>query len=163
MEQVNYQASDETPSLLILNDDCLIAILTFLRLDDYVNLAKTCWRLLCVAQGYKKYRHISSDDVSYTVEEFSNILSVIGEHVESTNIASKYGAFHKTIAENCPNLKRVQLINPNRGSLPFRNLKELTVLYDVRITTDDWINFFKNNPGIENLECIKGTETFCTY
>lgn len=143
----------------MLNDDCLGDILKFLQLEDFINLAETCSRLIFVAQQYKKFRNIAvrkywkTNGSPNTEKEFSNILSVIGEHVSSINIYP--GNVTKTIIDNCSNLSSVMLEGPSSKELSFQNLKELKVMCYASFT-GDWRKCFENNPGIENLE-------YCDY
>lgn len=160
MEQKN-QISSENPSLLILNDDCIGAIFKFLQLNDHVNLAETCSRVFFVGQEFsKKYKNIQvycADRGSYiTEQEFSNSLSMIGEHVVSVCVSHRQFRILETIADSCSNLRSLNLCYT--GSMmrqfPFRCLKELQIWADVYLSTDNWMNCFTNNPGIENLQCV---------
>lgn len=162
MEQVTHETFHEKLSLLRLNDDCLRDIIKFLGLDDYVNLAVTCSRLLCVARQNKKFKNIAvtryGNGSPNTMEEFSHILSVIGIHVASVDIRRGNNfSILKTIADNCTNLTSVELfgnycIPLDDTPIPFRNLKELIVRGCIYLTRHHWRNCFTNNPGIENLE-----------
>lgn len=158
------QSSSENPSILMLNDDCLSHIFKLIPLEDYVNLAETCSRLLRIGQNFlRKYKNIEvikwndgREDGSSGIskQDFSNILSVIGDHVTSVHIYPVSFDILKRLAECCSNLSIVKLGDYRgllRGPLPFRNLKELEVWGDFYLSIDDWKNCFANNPGIENL------------
>lgn len=157
MEQ-KPEVDSENPSLSILNEDCIRNIFKFLQLKDFLNLAKTCWRLLCVAGQYKKFKNINvvqCDSSPNTEKQFSNVLSVIGEHVVSVNVYPENFELLQIIADNCSNLSSVYLngkIFTPQATLPFRNLKKLEMNHNVSYSSSDWKTCFANNPGIEVFE-----------
>lgn len=78
------------PSLLLLNDHCLIRIFKCLELLDLVNLSKTCVRFKNIATFNHRFEIVTVNDISdcdyperYPIlkvarRQFCDILSVIG-------------------------------------------------------------------------------------
>lgn len=153
--------STKEPSLLILNDDCLMEIFQRLDVLDFANLAKTCVRLRYVADivhvhhfkeigVYKKYDGLSR-------EEFSDILSVIGIHLLSIEIYYQNDFLLETIRNNCTNLRTLKLVLDTRPPLrlpqlqDFRNLKEVEFGTCWTMCINETRNFFASNPDIETV------------
>lgn len=67
---------------------------------------------------------------------------MIGNHVLSVKVHTRKSDVLRTIAANCNNLSSVKLGGCYTEPLPFQNLKELKVGYNVRLSTDDWSNCF---------------------
>lgn len=146
-----------------LNEDCLRHLFKFLKLKDLVRLAETYPWLRHIAKDFCKkiekikvlYYHDDDDDDNYTMQEFSNILSVMGEHITLIKVYPGSDIL-KLIADKCSNIGSVEVYNyagtATQGMQMFRNLKELKVGYNINLSTDGWKNYFANNPGIETFE-----------
>lgn len=106
----------EQPTLLLLNDDCLLHIFKFLEIKDGMNLANTCHRLrnLAVKAYTKKYQKITVEiECKYqrsikTKRELMSMLSLIGGIVKSLKYISK-SLFVIEILKKFPNLKELKL------------------------------------------------------
>lgn len=74
MEDLAENPPAEQPSISMLNEYCLINIFQLLELQDFVNLAKTCARMLEIARGCG--RKLESIDLTAVrcEEEIANIL-----------------------------------------------------------------------------------------
>lgn len=160
----------EKPTLLILNDHCLLKVFQFLQLNDFVNLHNTCHRLrdICTSVCALKYKKIVVDTGVYgnnsrnkiSKECFSKVLSVIGQHVLSVEIYYANPFILETIRDKCNNLNSLQLrmCEESLELQHFRNLKELimsTGSNRVRMSINELKNFVANNPDLESLKCSK--------
>lgn len=180
------QISEEKSSLLMLNNDCMLNIFKFLELFDYVNLAKTCDRLLNIAISDNKFDHVEvlvTDENKSVVEhyfedalennillsnnEFVDIVSVIGRQLLSIKIYFANDFILQTLSDNCTNLKSVEVHHSLDGNDFYsalklhrlRNLKEFKIskcVYQV----SELEACFINNPDIESLKLDGISENF---
>lgn len=157
---------NERPSLLMINDDCLMQLFQWLELVDFVNLAVTCSRLRTVADFVSgcKFKEIDVKSGEYgefsckslSKSEFSNALAVIGEHVLGMVLSNANQFILETIPESCKNIESLWLmdcVGPIRLH-DFQNLKTLDVScyhHDISISTDVWENIFASNPNLKYL------------
>lgn len=153
-------------SLLMLNEYCLMNILEFLDLSDFVNLDKTCTVLRDIGARVcaLKFKGIEVEFVVkdyvgeyMTKQDFCNVLSVIGKSISSVKMLYANQCNLDIIRENCINLESLDLSysSKKRGKLQvqdFRNLTELKLFGEI-INTNDLENCFANNPDIEKLVC----------
>jgi len=160
------QATSAT-SLLKLNEYCLLDIFKFLKLADFVNLDRTCSQLKFIgarvcAEKYKKFEiFISNSNKGMERKEFSDILSVIGGHIESVSVDGANQLIIQLIKAKCKNINSLQLWNcktPIQLQC-FENLKELK-LNAVSISTNELKICFAKNAELEHLEydCSYGEE-----
>lgn len=169
-DSTDADVSTSEPSLLLLNDDCLIHIFKRLELLDFVNLSKTSLRLKNVAGDtfVRKFKSIVIDDkyaehpthptcVKVTKQQFSDVLSVIGGRVLSIEICDGYDFILRTVTNKCKNVNSLALfyskcsLDMSPQLQEFKNLKELKI-YDCEISKKKLRQIFINNPGIESLE-----------
>lgn len=166
-DSTDADVSTSEPSLLLLNDDCLIHIFKRLELLDFVNLSKTCVRLKNVAGDtfVPKFKSIVIDDeysenptsVKVTKQKFSDVLSVIGGRVLSIEIFDGNDFILRTVTNKCKNVNSFALsystcsLNVSPQLQDFKNLKELRI-DECEISKKKLRQIFINNPGIERLE-----------
>lgn len=163
------------PSLLQLNDDCMIQICKCLELLDLVNLSKTCVRFKNIATGIFNHRFeiITLNDISdcdyperypslkISRRQFCDILSVIGWRVQSAEIYKGSDFVFRTVTRNCKNVTSLSLLFIEFPVLSLRtcpHLQEFKILKELRIieceiAKDVLRQIFLNNPDIETLEC----------
>lgn len=158
------EVATSEPSLLLLNDDCLIQLFKRLELLDFVNLAKTCVRLKNVAGDtfVHKFQSVVINDereeyptsIKVTKQQFSDVLSLIGGRVLSIELCDGYDFLLQTVTDKCKNVNSLALwyckLNISRQLQEFKNLKELRI-YDCDISNFHLFLIFINNPGIETL------------
>lgn len=176
-DETNYSSDEmelQTPSLLMLNDDCLMAISKFLNYKDYINLGMVCTRLRAVASKYKNIHLIKYDGnvahcgyISYHLEprykrkirmirnlrtELLEFLSAVGENVLSVKITDGANlALLEILAEKCKNLRTVNVEN-YEGPLHFKNLTELKFGSNVTVTIEQLKYCVENSPDIKSFE-----------
>lgn len=156
LEDKSDQTISEKPSLLELNDHCLMNIFQFLDADDYVNLRTTCHRLrdICASVCSLKYKLIEviCPNKEISEQRFSKIFSVIGQYVLDITIGDPDQFSLDMIREKCKNVNRMDLCgdyNPLQLA-GFKKLKELSML-DVMMTICEWRNCFVSMPNLESL------------
>lgn len=165
------ELSPRVPSLLQLNDDCLIEIFKRLELLDFVNLSKTCVRLKNVAGNsfVQKFKSVAINDfcdeyysernatVKVTKRQFCNVLSVIGWRVLSIEIDEGDEFIVRAVTSKCKNVNSLSLLysecslNECPQLQEFTNLKELQI-YKCEISKRTLRQIFINNPDIERLK-----------
>lgn len=112
------------PSILNLNDYCLLNICQYLDVAAVIYLAKTCQRLQDIAEifCYKKFKNLDSAQLRWKNDDpikpikLKIMLVKIGQYVTSFKLSAKdlsESIAHKTyltiIHENCANLKHLVL------------------------------------------------------
>jgi len=88
MEQY-VKLNTEQPSLLMLDDHCLLQIFEFLSFEDSMNLAESCNRLRQVAESiFKKYSKVAVDSIMMGkgIKHIERVFSYVGRHVLSLKI-----------------------------------------------------------------------------
>lgn len=150
---------EQNSSLSRLNEDCLIYLFKFLELKDLTNLAKTYPWLLYLAQtfcvNFKNIavREYGDCDSSNTLQEFCNIMRMMGKHVVSVSVQGANFELLAAIQNHCPNLTKANLDGFDGAPIPFNNLKELTIYAKVNLSKMDWKSCFRKNLGIEIFQC----------
>lgn len=161
MADRNDQTMNESESLLILNDDCVMEIFERLALLDFVNLADTCSRLRNVACHFssRKYKKIEvnsyvAPDRKVAMRKLSKILSKIGEHVLEVDVNVADLITLRLIKEKCKNLESIAMIEWRSRSVlqGFQNLKKFKLICHVDISLNEWKNFVTSNPELDVLE-----------
>lgn len=149
----------ELPTLLHLNDDCLIKIFKLLELGDFVNLARTSTRLLQVAgnisvHGFCHIRIMFLNKYG-SIKEFIELLAAIGKNILSIqveHVTHEQSLIIKTIRERCKNLTSMTLrmFEKEIHLKNFQNLKELK-FFKVEILSNDLKKYFTINNNIESI------------
>lgn len=107
-----------TPSLLILNDDCLLEIAKHLNLYDTIDLSKTCHRLkgLATTFMFKKFSQLTIDSEMFSddggEELIHEVLSHIGSHVVKLKCSFgqlKLKYFWSIVNKTCKQLKHIEI------------------------------------------------------
>lgn len=134
----------EQPTLLNLNDDCLMEIFKFLELWDCISLASTCDRLrnvlISASQKIKEIIvHVPFNQcVSYPTKkakaEVINMLSLVGDKILSFQMIG-ISPFTYEILDKVPNLKELKL-----DELFYTNIDKLT-------------DYFAKNNQLVSLAC----------
>lgn len=168
--------STEEASILMLNDESLTRIFKYLRLFDYLSLAKTCHRLQDVAHKARSYDYArvsidyypscSLEKVRKSKDEFREVLQLIGGHVVTIEISHGGDFILETIRNCCKNLNSMDLYGfaqfPNIQD--FRNITELKIKSCgsrmVSCSNEQLRNYFAINRNIEVLEYDKADEDF---
>lgn len=153
-------------SLLSLNEYCLLDIFKFLKLPDLVNLGKTCEQLKSIgarvcAQQFQKIEVQIYKNKGMNKKEFSNTLSVIGEHISSMSVDGANQIILQLIKDKCKNIKSIELWNC-KGPVElqcFQSLKEIK-LNSVEISMNQLKRCFAKNSELESLEydCTNGED-----
>lgn len=163
MDRRNYSIASNRrsdSSLLILNNDCLMKIFEYLDLSDFISLAKTCNRLLFVADTVyvRNFKEIKVKGGSNPVEgvissaaEFYDILSVVGIHLRSIEVHYGNEFVLEAIGDNCNNLETLMLCGGPPPLQELGKLKELK-LEGVKMSTNQLKTFFEKNPNIESIK-----------
>lgn len=169
-------SSEKPPSLLLLNDDCLMQIFKCLELLDFVNLSKTCVRLKNIAAGTFNPRfnivrmNDIADDSDYpkqypmvdvTRRQFCDFLTVIGWRVQSVETYEGRDYFFREVTHKCENVTSLSLKFIESPTLSLRTcphlqgFKTLTKLeiIECEIAKDILRQIFLNNPGIVTFRC----------
>lgn len=150
------------PSLMILNDNCVIEIFKLLGLVDFVNLSSTCTRMQHIANNVsrRKYNKIMVEsnglttDTKITKEQYVRGFTQIGTHVLEVEIKEGNQFILETINEKCENLN-ILTLNDCYGPLQlptFKYLKEL-LCFDIRMSKNEWRLSFEINRDLSRFEC----------
>lgn len=158
------EISTEKPSLLLLNDNCLLKVIELLKLYDCVNLSNTCYRLgvLCdvfCAKKYKKTkvqsrlpRESKRFESCSKYKKFASAFTMIGEHIISCDVINGNDCILEIVKDKCKNLNSLKLARCNAPKkFGFRNLTELK-LQGVEMSLNEWKNCFELNPNMESIE-----------
>ncbi|XP_037029392.1 uncharacterized protein LOC119069442 [Bradysia coprophila] len=163
------------PSLLLLNNDCLIRIFKCVELLDLVNLSRTCVRFKNIATDTfnPRFKIVTINDISdcdypesypslkVTEQQFCTILSVIGWRVQSVEIYEGCDNIFRKITSKCKNVTSLSLLFIDHTVLSlrtcphlqeFNKLKELRII-ECDIAKDVLRQIFLHNPDIETIEC----------
>ncbi|XP_037029391.1 uncharacterized protein LOC119069441 [Bradysia coprophila] len=161
------------PSLLLLNNDCLIRIFKCVELLDLVNLSRTCVRFKNIAADTfnPRFKMVTINDIcnspepypplKVTEQQFSRILSLIGWRVQSVEIYEGCNYIFRKVTSKCKNVTSLSLRfidHPvlSLGTCPhlqeFNKLKELRII-ECEIAKDVLRQIFLHNPDIETIEC----------
>lgn len=155
----NDQTKSEKTSLLMLNDHCLMKIFQFLNVQDFVSLNETCNRLrnVCASVCALKYKEIevSVRHKEKSRKQFSDILSVIGQHVLDIEVDDAQRLTFEVIREKCNKINSIKFWRPYFNNSinfsDFKNLKELKV-YDSSMSLYGLKNWLSSIPDLESLE-----------
>lgn len=132
---------DDDLTLLVLNDDCLIHVYSFLDITDVLTLAKISERLGNVADAHykrvKQFQWKGSDEVGEADNLAEKIFRKIGQHLIELvifglfNVQANYSSVFTAVRENCTNLKSIEL-----NSCGVDNL---------------WVEYVASHPTLERL------------
>ena len=108
---------NDTESLLLLNDDCLLKIFSRLELIDLLTIGKTCWRLKNVAEMIyktKKELDLSNQTSKLTIQNVRNILKAFGPYlthfkVSCSSFYDRNDLLLTMVAKYCKNLTALSL------------------------------------------------------
>lgn len=84
-EEIDSEHQNETDSILLLNNDCLIEIFSYLNLIDLSKITKVCHRFANLAETVFK-THESVDISTYnnfTLMKWKEVLETMGHHIKS--------------------------------------------------------------------------------
>lgn len=172
----NQDDSNTEPSLLVLNNDCLIKIFENLDMLDYISLAKNCTRLQDVAdsvpiptfKGIEVEVNVdiepsySNEIVKKSKNDFVDKLTSIGVHFVSIKVLWGNEFVLETIKQNCMKLKSLEMrFSENVPKLQgLIDLKILKIEFCGQICINDFRECFANSPNIETLEYDHVDEDF---
>lgn len=161
MKYPSEETFEGKPSLMILNDDCIIKIFELLGLVDFANLSLTCTRLRQIANDVsrRKYKNILVDSIGYetetkiTKQQFVSSFSQIGKHVMEVEIKDGNQFILEAVNAKCENLNRLTLDHCYRPlEFPaFKYLREL-VCYCSGMSIHEWRSSFAVNQNLESLQ-----------
>lgn len=158
------------PSILNLNDDCLLNICQYLDVFSVIRLATTCQRFQEIAETfcYKKFKQLDSEQLRSKKEEpikpikLKLMLAKIGHYITRFKLSAKHLSpliAHTTyltiIDQNCANLKYLTLCNVDRIGLTKRG--GLSTILRANIKA---IDFFKHLKTLELDHCSGSINTF---
>lgn len=86
---LRFGAPAQTPSLLTINDDCILELLKYLQIDDQVSLAGTCTRLRMLIQN----KYAVNKDKAFVVELTNNRFRLL-QNVRAIRL---FGGYFKNI------------------------------------------------------------------
>lgn len=152
------------PSILNLNDDCLLHICHYLNLVDIIRFSATCERIKHITKlyCYKKYKNLHSKQFLLIKPlQLKVMLSKIGNYVNSFIVSANelcknngsHWTFLQIINKGCPNLENLILnniecdSNSNNKSYLFPNLKQLKLFNCI----GSFDNFLKTNCNLQRL------------
>ena len=142
--------------LFVLNDDCFINIFQYLSFEDLINVHRTCTVLRDVGDRVcgRKFKRVTVERSAKGISknEFSDILSTIGESILSIKLCDANRLMFDTVRRECTNLNSLELWNckePHQLQ-SFQNLIALFV-NDFELNIDDMKKFFEKNPNLERF------------
>ncbi|KAJ6641820.1 hypothetical protein Bhyg_06765 [Pseudolycoriella hygida] len=112
-----------------VNDFCVLNIMSFLALDDVINLGKACDQTDYVSQiYYRKYSHFvykpGTGDPSINETTLPNILEAIGGQINSIEWHNLKGDQLSLLCQHCPNVKKLKLVDLCRHNVTTWDLKK---------------------------------------
>lgn len=129
----------ENSSLLSLNDDCLLAIMQYMRAQDLAELAQCSKRLRSLAA--QEYGHRYRNGYDFATKTNQTILRLFGHEIKSLHV-SLYPAYLKEDSRIETQLRILHLIDeyfPNIRKLDIKGTKIQAILHSFTI---DYLNRF---------------------
>ncbi|CAD7004581.1 SCF E3 ubiquitin ligase complex F-box protein grrA [Ceratitis capitata] len=152
------------PSILMLNDDCLLEIFNHLELHDQLRLATICPRLRNVYQYYCQ-RHckcLLADDINdLSTKEIRRFFEIAGESlvtlINMPHTDQERNEYVTQVHKNCPNIRRIHFgmtkIKSKCLRKLFLNMKYLTCLHLQKCSLND--NAMQSVSELTTLQVLK--------
>lgn len=157
-------SSAVVPAILSLNDDCVLEIFSYLKLEDLFRTSSSCHRFSSLADYTVRKRckteyvrlpaKQSHADAASTLTKFGDVIKYLQIDDESRFIrfCNQNGTKFNSMIKNCTELKCMRLKNVSFGNVGFEKLKrklkniEALELYNCDLTSMH-VNEFLNTCG----------------